>query len=64
MLYGDAYVEVLYSNRVDKIDNTNKTVSHQDLGLIIHDPKNIVIVKDENDNIYGYVEISDLENTD
>ena len=64
LLYGDQYVEILYTNKVYKIPDSDSPTTKKDIGLIIHDPKNIVIVKDENDNIYGYVEIKDIEDQD
>lgn len=58
LLYGDAFVEIVYMPQKQVLNNI-KTKSQKNIGLIVHDPKKIIIVKDKQDNIYGYVEVID-----
>jgi len=58
LLYGDAFIEIIYTPQREVLNNT-RVKTQKNIGLVVHDPKNIIIIKDRQDNVYGYVEVID-----
>jgi len=55
LLYGDSFVEIQDSTIYDL--SKNRKNQEKVINIVVHDPKNIVIITDKEDNIYGYVKV-------
>ena len=59
LLYGDSFVEIQDSTLYNLSNKTNK---QRTLNIVVHDPKNIVILSKDNET-YGYVEVKGVFDT-